>query len=138
MTLKDDLHAVLDTDRPVFEFTRNLLTLITYWTILLISWFMFVVGPETPGALPKIVFKFFLMVPGIFGVYLISRLVSNAFDLLRQVEKHLANSEWLILRKLPFIVTPIGLVGLGAFTLLLTASLLPPILGVARTLYATH
>lgn len=138
MTLKDDLQAVLDGDRPVFEFTRNLLTVITYWTILLISWFLFVVGPETPGAPAKIVFKFFLVVPGIFGVYLISRLVSNAFGLLRQVEKHLAKSEWLILRKLPFIVSPVGLLGLGAFTLLLTASLLPPILGLAKTLYATH
>lgn len=138
MALKDDLQAVLDRDRPVFEFTRNLLTVITYWTVLLVSWFLFVVGPETPGALPKVVFKVFLIVPVIFGFYLITRLVSGAFDLLRQVEKHLEQSEWLMLRKLSFVVGSLGMVGLGAFALLLAASLLPPILGLIKTLYVAH
>ncbi|MER8370986.1 hypothetical protein [Mesorhizobium sp. M1378] len=134
MSLKE-IQAVMDADKPAFEYTRNLLAVITYWTVLTITWVLTGVGTPSPDAFPPSVYRFFLIVPCIFGVYLIVRIVRLTRALLEEIGAHLETSEWWIIRKLSFAFQMGGMLGMSGFGLLLSFNLIPPVVGIAKVLY---
>ena len=133
----NEFQKLIDAEKPLFDYVRNLLAVLVFWTTILVSWALVNSSAFTAYGGPAPVFRVALIAASAFGFFLIIRLSSLTTALMQLLAKQMNKSKWRAIRLLSIPLYAGSGLAMAVFMVILVLSIMPPLFGLMRTLAQT-